>query len=254
MAALDFKEAWRLIPPEEKFQIINEAHTQGVLALIGWVTIGSAVAIGLQIPQLFWISLCSSPLLFQFFSGKAWRNLKPRIVLEYLAARSASRRFAYSLKTKDLNPVLIFRGEAREVQENQALQSLEEAIGSIRGAEVWISLFNDALILIAEMPGGAELRFAAMLDDSLEIKAESPSGQGDYASDKEITLTTEKRGMRSSIKVTSRFPGALVVFEKKMQTLRELRKREMEAEAEEFKKMFDPAAEAADDFLNLLDE
>jgi hypothetical protein len=212
-------EIWRQIPPEEKIQIMSRAHANGLFTCVITVLIASTMAVGLRLPWMLWSSLIVAPLMFQLAAGKAWRALRPRIMLEYLAARSAARRYAFSANSDDLGISLIFRGEMQEIydQENVAL-AMESMVAATQEAEVWIALFNDALVLMSEKKGGASCEFAALINDKLTVTAINPEDEGDYNNNKELIIyaAAEKNRRAKKVKLTSRFPAALVVFEKKL--------------------------------------
>ena len=68
---------WQKITPEEKINALNKAHTCGILACVISLAVCAAIAIGLKIKAIFWISIACTPLVFQFFSSRCWRDLKP---------------------------------------------------------------------------------------------------------------------------------------------------------------------------------
>jgi hypothetical protein len=216
MAAIGIndKDLWRYIPPEEKIDLLNQVHARAVLACLITILITATCAIGLRFNWLFWASLIAIPLIFQFVAGKAWRDLRPRLMLEYLAARSVSRRFAFLNQSRSLTPQLIFRAYMEDVYDNELIQEVIDAMSSNSGPiEVWVALFFDTVIIMSERAGGAKLHFAAPLD-KLEIQTSSSSGR-DYSSDLQIILSyTEIRKQEVRVKLTSKHPGALVVFDK----------------------------------------
>lgn len=237
MMAVNDVEIWRQIPPEEKFELLSRAHASGLFTAIIMVVIGSTIAISLQMNWILWSSLLISPLVFQFAAGKAWRDLRPRIMLEYLAARSASRRYAFANRSQDLTLSLIFKGTLEQQFEEENLQeALEAMISQTKDAEVWVALFSDVLIMIAERPGGASLQFAHLLDDKLKVSSNAKEKKSDYTNDKEVYLTYKDRATATDkqFKLTSRFPAALAVFEKRLLTLKEEAARKAETKIAEF--------------------
>jgi len=220
MTSFDNHEAWRSIPPEEKLEIMAQANSKATLAVIVTVIIMGTCAVALQTPWILWASLLTAPLVFQFAAGKDWRARKPAMMLKYLAARSASRRYAYTNKSKELNLSLIFRGYVERVIEKENVEeTLQAMINQVRELEVWIALFDDIVIVMSEQPGGARLEFSHALNKGLSIESHSESGE-DYTSDKEVTLSYENRkGGRCVYRITSQYPGALVVFEKRIKML-----------------------------------
>jgi hypothetical protein len=222
---IESTEIWRQIPPEEKFELMSRAHAKGVTAAVITIIICSTIAVGLQLGWVMWASFAICPFVFQFAAGKEWRGLRPRIMLEYLAARSAARRYAFTANGKDLSLSFMFRGHfERLFDEDRAQEALEAAIEKTKEAEVWVALFADSIILMSEQPGGARLEFSSLLSpDRIQVTANS-SDNKDYSSYKELVLASLHKNDRRKVKLTSKYPAALIVFEKKLKTLIEAQK------------------------------
>jgi hypothetical protein len=221
MDNLDNLTVWRQIPPEEKLILVSTAHARGVAWALGVITVAAIVSVGLHMNWIFWGGLALSPLIFQFVTGKTWRDLRPRMILEYLAARSAARRYAFSANSKDLNLVLLFRGTLEETLQNlDETQAYLESLNEVARVPVWVALFNDAVVLMSEEPGGAQARFASVLDDKFRLESEPQDGRSDYSRRMAIYLGYN-RGQSGDrrVKLTSNFPAAMVVFEKKTRQL-----------------------------------
>lgn len=222
-------EVWKQIPPEEKLQIMSRAHANGIFTCLITILIACTLAVGLRVPWLMWCSFLVAPLMFQIAAGKAWRDLRPKIMLEYLAARSAARRYAFSANSNDLGVSLIFRGEFEELFDKENINAeLESIVENTKTASVWIALFNDALVIMTEKKGGASCEIAALINEKMIVKAKNASeeDEGDYTNNKEvyISVAAEKARPAKKFKVTSIFPAALVVFEKKLSKALELAK------------------------------
>jgi hypothetical protein len=215
MVGIDNSEAWKQIPPEEKIELMARSHASGVMAVAITIVICSTIALALKISWIMWASIILSPMVFQFAAGKSWRDLRPRIMLEYLAARSAARRFAFTEGAKDLQLNLIFRGKLEHVFEREDIEeALQASIEDNAKAEVWIALFKDTLIMLNERPGGAGLALGQNINDRLAVES---SDDGQYTNSKEVLLTArDKVGGQRKYKVTSKYPGALAVFEKRL--------------------------------------
>ena len=213
MLGTDGSETWKLVPPEEKIELMSKAHSVGVLSAIIAIIIFSTIALALKIAALMWVGILVSPLIFQFSSGKSWRGLKPRVMLEYLGARSAARRFAFAEGARDLQVKLVFRGRLERLFDRPDLQeALEAAAQRTKEAEVWVALFRDTVVMLNERPGGAVLSYGHQINDKLVLQS---SDQGAYTRGKEVTIISkEKNGEERKFKLTSKFPGALAVFEK----------------------------------------
>ena len=224
---LESSDLWRQIPPEEKFDIMARAHACGITWAVVTVIVASTMAVGLQLNWMLWASLVLAPMIFQFAAGKAWRDIKPCIMLEYLAARSAARRYAYTTKAESLDIELIFRGRIARVFDQENIQeALDAKLENRTESDVWIVLFNDAVVMMSEQPGGAVAEFAYLVNDRMVMDATALDGKGDYSSNREIILGAQKdrRGPLQRIKLTSRHSAALVVFERKLKVLLEAAK------------------------------
>ena len=240
MSQIEDLDIWRIIPPEEKLEMMAYAQSKGVLAVIVALILGGTCAVALKIPGILWFSLATIPVVFQFAQGKAWRTVKPAKVLRYLAARSAARRYAFAQRGNDLNCMLMFRGKIERLYSAENAQdAIEAAIEQNKEAEVWIGLFRDAIVMMSEQPGGAKLEFGHLLNDKVSVEGKSPSDGGDYASDKELifSYTEDKLGddflesankRTKQIKLTSKYPAALIAFEKKIQEYRRRQKENAE--------------------------
>lgn len=226
-----------------------QAHSKGVSTALVAIIIGATLAVGLKINFLMWGAILLSPIVFQGTASKAWRHLKPQVMLEYLAARAAARRFAFTLNSNKLTIASVVRGQIEPVLEHENQQeALEEQFENNHKKDVWITLFHDALVVISEQAGGAKLELGQLLNKNIEVSGESPSGQGEYANDREIHVKVSTPfGHSQRWKLTSRYPAAIVVFEKQMaQLIGDARSENLIPEATE------PDSESVvDDFLNL---
>ncbi len=208
-------DMWRKIPPEEKLELMAKAQSKGIAAATILLTVSGTIALGLKLPWLFWSAFVGIPFIFQFASAKAWRDLKPRAMLEYLAARSAARRYAYQAGGKDLTITLLFKGTLQpDFSEEEEEEAIEARISHRDRVDVWIALFPDTVVMISERQGGAKLEFAQILGERLEVVAE---GFDEAGGKRLIRLIVDNRkGDRHGWVLTSPFPAALLVFERKI--------------------------------------
>lgn len=226
MAGMDKSEVWRQVPPEEKLNLIAKAHSSGVISAVAMILIGSTLAVGFQYGPLFWGTLLLSPLAFQTAAAKSWRHLKPRTMLEYLAARAAARRYAFTNKARDLGVVLMFRGAIRENFDktnddiSEALDAMEALETVNRGSSMWVALLSDSIVVMAEDAGGASLALGHLLDKSIEIKGE---GTSEYSNDRSVKIILkDAKGSERTFTLTSDYPAALIAFEKRSQALQKI--------------------------------
>jgi hypothetical protein len=135
-------------------------------------------------------------------------------MLTYLAARSVARRFAFTCNARDLGIMMIFRGNIEEAfRADEIEEELNSIIESNRNTEVWIALLNDSVVMMSESTGGATLVLSHLINDRIEIESRTPR---DYAQTRELMLSVNGRDdMHKRFKITSPFPAALVVFERK---------------------------------------
>lgn len=223
-------EIWRLVPPEEKFAMLAKAQADGTLAAVLMMIVTGTMAVGLHLNALFWTGVLIAPVVFQFSSGKTWRDLRPRAMLEYLAARSAARRYAYSHRAKDLNVNIMFRGYLREVGEMEQMQeNLADMSPAANYEFVWIALFPDTVIMMVENPGGAALRFAANINDRFHVEKVETENNPSGGLPNELTLRIDdKFGAKRRYSLKSPYGAALLVFQKMSLAAKEAALREMQ--------------------------
>ena len=226
MQKLSADEIWRQIPPEEKFDLLAKTHSQGFIACASVVLLACTIAVGLKLPWLIWTSLLASPFLFQIITNRSWRELRPKIILRYLAARSVARRFAFALNAEDLGMKVIMRGEMERLI-NDDNKNVEIALQAVEAAnkktEVWLALLNSAVVAFSEGVIGGELEFISLIEESLQVQSSAgESSGGEYRSDHELILTT-KAGTDNErrYRFSSKHPAALIVLEKQLLALRE---------------------------------
>ena len=218
MDNVEFPDLWRQIPPEEKLEVMSRAHARGFLSALVTIIIGATLAVGFQANWLLWGSFLISIFVFQFAAGRAWRTLRPIMLLEYLAARSATRRYAFTANSKELSVVQIFRGTLEEqFDKDHEEDALNAAIENVREAAVWVALFRDAVVMIAECPGGASLKLGHVLDDKLEVTARSVDGK-EYSTKRELIFQFKDRLNKTARRcaLRSKYSAALAVFEKRV--------------------------------------
>lgn len=217
-STFEAEELWRQIPPEEKIALLNRAHGIGAFSALVVILVGGTMAVGLMIPWFLWGAMIAAPLVFQISAGRAWRSFRPTIMLEYLAARSAARRFAFTAKAKELAIKLIFRGKLEEVFDDDHIhEELEAAIAKTKETAVWVALFDDAVVMLSEAPGGAVANFAQIISDKLTIESNA-EGDTDYSNGREVLLAYDQKPFgKRRVRVTSQYPAAMIVFEKTLQ-------------------------------------
>jgi hypothetical protein len=234
-----FLDIWRKIPPEEKLLLMAQSQARGISASsILLATIGS-ISLGLRVPWLFWSAFVTIPFVFQLASAKAWRDLKPRTMLEYLGARSAARRYAYSANAKDLTVSIMMKGVlSPEYSADDQEEAIEARIEQRDHVDVWVALFPDTIVMMSERAGGAKLEFAqSLLGDKFEVEAE---GFDDRNEERRLVFTIgdKKTSERHRWFLTSPFPAALLVLERRMRAFLEEQRLAAEKERLAYTELF----------------
>lgn len=213
MEILDSAELWKRIPPEEKFELMSRAQAKGVSAALSLIILAGTCAVGFRTNLILWASFLVAPLVFQLAAGRAWRRLRPVIMLEYLAARSAARRYAFSARGKELSATMLFRGtlERHVRHEEEEISEREEQTSEIM--DVWIGLFPDSLVIMSEGIRGANLEYCQLMTERTQIEGEQ-IGRGQY--EVRIMRGDSKTDLETTIVLRSRHPGALLVFAKRL--------------------------------------
>ena len=215
------EEIWSIVPPEEKLELLARSQVSGISTCFLFIAVCFTLAIALKLQWLIWLSLIASPLLFQTAAHRAWKSLKPKIMLQYLAARSVARRFAFAANAHGLEVELIFRGNVSEVHQGES-QELSDAIESIESnndeTTAWVGLLNDAIVAFRESRSGGTLEFVSLSDHRLKVEGRNTDGSTDeYSKNREVFIHLEKSfGKLSTYRLTSDYPAALIVFEKKL--------------------------------------
>ncbi len=192
------------------------AQSRGVAASLVILVITGTVAVGLRIPWVFWAAFATIPFAFQFASARAWRDIKPRTILEYLAARSAARRYAYGAQAKDLTVDLMFKGTLqRDFSMLGESEELDARIEDRDKVAVWVSIFADTIVMMSERPGGAKLEMIHSILERIEV---TPEGFDDSnAGSRRLVIEVEvRKGEVERWFLTSSYPAALLVCERKI--------------------------------------
>jgi hypothetical protein len=242
-----FFDVWRKVPPEEKLELMARAQSKGVGATLVLLIITGTMALGLRLPWLFWSTFLAVPFVFQFAAAKAWRDLKPRAMLDYLAARSAARRYAYGAHAQDLTVSLMFRGVLRpEFGAEQEQEQMEAQIQNKAEVPVWVALFPDTIVMMSERAGGAKLEFAQSISEKLTITTRGFDNDGEQ---RQVILTSQgRKGNKLNWNLTSQYPAALLVFERKAKGFTEAMRLQVERDTQAYRELYSgPSASLLDE-------
>lgn len=216
METISADQMWRRIPPEEKFEILSKSHASGTSAVLFSIIVFLVISVGLREQLIFGLAIILIPLIFQRAASKRWRELKPRTIIEYLAVRSAARRFAFAGRARDLSVHQIIRGNW--IEEHSESAEINGSQLTVQEKPVWLVLLGDSLVCLSESSRGAILEYGAHLRDEFEMQSvEVESSRQKKVPLREfrfwkLSSTTE----RISCRFTSRYPGAMLVFEHRL--------------------------------------
>ncbi len=219
-AALSVQHAWNSVALEERLELVSKCQADGLLAALTFTFMMGAVAYGFDKIYLLLGALLAATLIMPMFSSHTWRRGKPALILQYLAARSIARRYAYGFGITDLDIVLIFRGTmARQFitpEDEMAYMSNEdvELDTQTQGdKQVWICLMRAGLVLLSEKNGGAKMEFCSQIaQDTVCHQMRDENGQLTGA----LTVTGSGQAKGRKVVLSSRHAGAMYVFEKQL--------------------------------------
>lgn len=134
------------------------------------------MAVGMREQWFFWGTFLIVPFAFQVATSKAWHSLKPKLIVEYTAARAAACFYAQQANGEYLVPHAQFKGflervgsESQPTEENLSPDGLEGHRGPM---PVWTVLFPDSLVMFSETPFGSQREFAHHLSEEISISTE----------------------------------------------------------------------------------
>jgi hypothetical protein len=222
MDVQNFNELWKRIPPEEKLLLNSAANSFGVIIAFFLFLMLSALAIGYKEPLLLWGGLALTPLVFQLASSRDWRKRRSHTVLEYLAARSAVRRFAYNLCCLDLEVQLLFKGALKKVTSIEASDLDSPPTGDEKDPfsgyqPVWIAFFRDGIVIVSESIGGAQVEFMHLINDKLYLKVEEVVISGRAFKVLEFKSSERRASKGETYRIISlNMPAAINALEQKL--------------------------------------
>ncbi len=236
-SAPSIEDAWNSVALEERLELVAQCQAQGVHAALCFALYMSCIAYGFD--QIFFLlfALAGSFLVFPVYAAKKWRQAKPALIMRYLAAHAVCRRYAYGLKFSNYNLVLLFRATLHEQFTNPEQEQLHLAkrgkelgvdLGNNDPIDVWVALLRGGVVILSEQRGGAKLEYCASLMNNLQSKAEPNL---EVPGTQLVRLSTTSGNTKDrKVWLTSRYSGALYVFDKQLNRLsyeqKETRERE----------------------------
>jgi hypothetical protein len=215
-------ETWQKIPEEERTLLLAQAKAQAVEASCLCAVAGVALAASLQSFGVILCTLALVPLLYQVVSTRAWCETKPLTTVKYFVASATSKLYAKSLQSADPSLKLIFRGSLQAVPLNELSPEVEEFREELEEQkptprDVWISLFPDALVMIAEGEDGAELAFGHSTLKDFEVALDTPEdANGDSQPSRLLIQTMLNDSIESRWILSSPHTTTLLACERKI--------------------------------------
>ena len=228
------EDIWQKVPPEEKKQVASQAQSTAISATLVLIMFGWAMAIGMREQWFFWGTFLVVPFAFQVATSKAWQVKKPKLIVEYAAARATGCFYAQQLTGRNRSPSLQFKGMldrqfAQDLQgeDDPFGETLDEIPGPI---PVWVTLFSDCLVIFSETPFGARREFAHTIYEDLSVSTETP--EEDFGDARRLILTIrDEPGSERRWILTSTHAAFIPACERKLLQAIEKRNRLAEEEA-----------------------
>jgi hypothetical protein len=214
LEVVDFDEVWRRIPPEEKLITISRSHGASTITCALVIFVSGALAVGFHNVWIFWGAVLVSPVFFQTTSQRMWRKYRSELVLQYLAARSAARRYAFKSNASDLSVQLLLRGTLTVIKKTDDQESWQEINSNKQVFPVWIALFRGAVVIMSEGDGGARVRFLHLITKRLEVTAYAKQDKENFRIVELIGSEMDQQHGKIYQLTSDTNPGALLVFEK----------------------------------------
>lgn len=215
-------EMWQKIPEEERTLLLAQAKAQGVEVCCLCAVIGLAVAISLQAQWIVLATLAFLPLLYQVVSTQRWLEIKPLITARYFLASMTSKLYAQTLRSQDPSLKLIFRGSLQEIPLNDSSAIPEEFKDELEEEkpapkDVWVTLFPDSIVMIAEGNEGAALAFGHSTLQDFEVALDTPEDSTNGTVPSRLVIqTTANDSIESRWILTSPHTDTLAACERKI--------------------------------------
>jgi hypothetical protein len=235
-------DVWQKLPPEEKLNLFAEAKATGISSVVITFIFATAMAIGLKTPWVLWGTFFVLPMAFQIASGKAWRVIKPKALVDYSVARATACFFAAKVGGRNMNPSIILKGSCQQQLPDSGdddLLSDPAELEQVRAAKAaWITLFPDSLVIFSESPQGAVNELSRpLVDRDLSITSQELDEFDDPRAPKTLIITAKNnKGEILRWTLSSPFTDTLSAFERRFRSALTARERMADRSPE------DPAA------------
>ena len=228
------QDIWQKIPPEERAEVVTRAQSTAISTILVVLMFGWAMAVGMREQWYFWGTFLIVPFAFQVATSKAWHALKPKLIVEYTAARATACFYAQQANGQHLLPTVQFKGilERQFSDDQQTESDLSELSGDEhRGpVPVWVTLFPDSLVMFSETPFGSQREFAhSTMED---ISASTDEMEEDFGDRRRLMLSVrDEAGAERRWVLTSKHAAQLTVCQRRLLSAMERRQVLMEQTA-----------------------
>ena len=223
---LSIETAWNSVALEERLELIARANAHGIIAGFGCFLLMGAVAYGFDKVWLLPSGLFGAILIAPLYTSHSWRRARPELILKYLAVRSVARRFAYGAHLPQIDIVLLFQGQLKELTKYSSDSpdpDQREIIGIANPDErdfkdVWICLLRGGIVMLSEASGGADLEFVTPITPDI-VLSQPEMARGTAEGAVQVVGAGISKGR--TVVISSQYPGALYVLGRKLQRLHE---------------------------------
>jgi|LauGreDrversion4_2_1035121.scaffolds.fasta_scaffold04425_6 hypothetical protein len=220
------QDIWQKIPPQERAEVVTRAQSTAISTVLVVLMFGWAMAVGMREQWYFWGAFLIIPFAFQVATSKAWHSLKPKLIVEYTAARAAACHYAQQANGHLLVPQAQFKGFLeRQFSDDQQSESdlitdrPEEPRGPV---PVWITLFPDSLVMFSETPFGSQREFAHTFSEDVSVSTEEM--EEDFGDQRRLMISArDEKGAERRWVLTSKYSALLTACQRKLLSAMERR-------------------------------
>ncbi len=228
------QDIWQKIPPEERAEVVTRAQSSAISTILAVLMFGWAIAVGMREQWYFWGTFLIVPFAFQIATSKAWHALKPKLIVEYTAARATACFYAQQAHGRNLVPTAQFRGFLeRQFSDDQQSESDHSASDTEEPREpvaVWVTLFPDSLVMFSETPFGSQREFAHCTSEDISVSTEEM--EEDFGSQRRLLISVrDKAGAERRWVLTSKNAAQLAACQRKLLSAMERRQTLLEQSA-----------------------
>lgn len=220
------QDAWNTVSLEERLEVVSKSQAMAFLSASLLTLVIGSVGYAIDDFNVFLVGAAASVVLLPVFNQRAWVRVQPKLILDYLAARVVTLRFANAHHIARPDILLIFRASMQELPDSSSrdpkLRKYNRAVSMFPGSKtsVWVALMKGGIVIFSEQLGGARLEYIHPTSNELAVR--KPSAEETRDEQSVVVSHTGKRA--KTILLSGDYPGALLVFEKQLAKLLQERK------------------------------